>query len=463
MGGTSGITTRCGTNVILFPGTWAQFILADFAAWRCILYKPALTMTSDCELLRQYIEQRDEGAFTEVVRHHADLVYSAAWRVTGNAQLAQDVTQAVFSKPAQQAKALTGPQPLVGWLHTTTRHMAINAMRGEARRRVREQEALAMQNESSTPAVSWEQLRPILDEAAGQLRDGERQVVLLRFFEGLSHQEVGTALGLTENAAQKRVDRALEKLRVIFVKRGITVSSALLASAMRANSVQAAPVGLVRNVATTALAGAGSAAADSIFLLSLLYMSTKTKAALLVVVVLAIVTTLAIKLQSAGESPVPTRASPSPAGKTQAPPAASLPNAAPAQVVATRGAPAPARSSSEFAAPPNADLKTAIPALISYLEANDYVDIIPFLMTPEEVQQGLQSGHSMEEIADKFRTELNNRGGADFLVQALNGIRDQPANLDPTGTQAVYEWNDPVAGPRNIRFINKDGLWYGPQ
>jgi len=260
-------------------------------------------MTPDRDLLRQYVSQGHEGAFTEIVRNHVDLVYSAAYRVTGDAQVAQDVTQTVFTKLARRAKALAGHQSLVGWLHTTTRYTAINAIRGEARRRIREQEAHAMQNEPSAPPVPWEQLRPMLDEAVDQLRDGDRQIVLLRFFKGLSHQEIGATLGMTENAANKRVNRALEKLREYFVRRGVTASSVLLAEAIMENSVQAAPVGLVAQVTTASLAGSG-AAVGSDFLWNLIYMSTKTKIILAVFIIIGLVVTLTAERQSSSASPI---------------------------------------------------------------------------------------------------------------------------------------------------------------
>jgi DNA-binding NarL/FixJ family response regulator len=117
-----------------------------------------------------------------------------------------------------------------------------------------------MQNIAALPDAHWEQLRPIIDEAVGQLRERDRQAVLLRFFHGLSHQEVGAVLGLTENSAKKCVDRALEKLRARFARRGVTVSSALLATAMSANSVQAAPAGLAADVAKASTLGASSGA-----------------------------------------------------------------------------------------------------------------------------------------------------------------------------------------------------------
>jgi len=245
-------------------------------------------MSPDNELLRRYAQEGDEAAFAEVVRRHTDLVYSAALRIVRDAALTQDVTQSVFTKLARVAGALSNYPTPIGWLHTTTRHTAINAVRAETRRRAREHEAFTMHNISAMPDAHWEQLRPILDEAVGQLGERDRQAVLLRFFHGLSHQEVGAVLGVAENTAQKRVDRALDKLRARFARQGVTVSSALLAAAMSANSVQAAPAGLAANVAKTSTLGAGSGASLGSALLIAFYMSTKIKTFVAVVIIAVI-------------------------------------------------------------------------------------------------------------------------------------------------------------------------------
>jgi RNA polymerase sigma factor (sigma-70 family) len=249
-------------------------------------------MPTDRELLRQYAGQGTDTAFAELVRRHADLVYSVALRVTRNGSLAEDVTQAVFTTVAQQAGRLGHYETLVGWLHTTTRHRAIDAVRGEERRRTREYEATAMHHDSTAPETHWAEISPLLDEAVGQLREQDREAVLLRFFKNLSHQEVGAALGLGEDAARKRVDRALEKLCEYFARRGVKASSALLATAIAENSVQAAPVGLVARVTGSALAAVAGVTTRGIFF-KILFMSTQAKlVAVAAIVIIAAAITL---------------------------------------------------------------------------------------------------------------------------------------------------------------------------
>jgi len=434
-------------------------------------------MLTDRELLGQYARQGDEAAFAEIVRRHADLVYSVARRMTANGALAQDVTQSVFTKLARQAAALHRYETIVGWLHTTTRYTAIDAIRGEERRRAREQEASIMQNETSAPAVNWEEIGPLLDEAVGRLREQDREAVLLRFFRNLSHQEVGAALGLSEDTARKRVERALEKLHTHFSKRGVTASSAVLAAAIGENSVNAAPIGLVAQATSTALTQAGGAGLGSTFLLSLFYMSTKTKTIIAAVLVLAIVATLTIKLGGSAGPPTETKSAVTTSTSIKpAPVAADLAKAGTVQVtmptmkpvaassVGTTGVDTVTSGTLTLAAPPpNADLKTAIPALIHYLQTDDFVHIIPFLMSPADVQKELASGHSLPELADGFRTELKNHGGPDYLLQGLLAVSDEAPVIDDTGTKAAFLLDPAVQGHKEIRFVKVDGLWYGPQ
>jgi len=216
-------------------------------------------MKPDCELLRLYADEGDEAAFSEVVRRHLNLVYASAVRLlNGNAAMAQDVTQVVFTDLARKAGGLSQHTSVAGWLHTSVRFAAANAVRSEQRRRLREQEASAMSDLTNHNETAWLQMRPLIDEAVGQLHEPERDAVLLRFFEEKSHREVGAALGLTENAARMRVERGLEKLRAHLLRHGVTASVVFLAATLSAHAGSApAPAALVATVAGKALVGAG--------------------------------------------------------------------------------------------------------------------------------------------------------------------------------------------------------------
>ena len=212
---------------------------------------------TDQQLLRDYAERRSEAAFAELVRRHVDLVYSAALRMVRDAHLAEDVTQSVFVALAQNAGQLTDRPVLSGWLHRTAQNLAANAVRSDVRRRAREQEAAAMNELLSTePDAAWEHIAPHLDAALGELSEPDRDALLLRYFERKSAREMAQTLGISEEAAQKRVSRAVERLREFFAKRGVTVGASGLVVVISANAVQAAPVGLAATISTAAaLAG----------------------------------------------------------------------------------------------------------------------------------------------------------------------------------------------------------------
>jgi len=209
---------------------------------------------TDQQRLQDYATRRSETAFAELVHRHIDLVYSAALRMVCDAHLAQDVTQATFVALAQNARQLTDHPVLSGWLHRTAQNLASKTVRTDVRRRAREQEAVIM-NEllSSAPEASWEQIAPHLDAALGELSEPDRDAVMLRYFEKKSAQEMAAVLNVSAEAAQKRVSRAVERLREGFVKRGVTVGASGLAVVISANAVQAAPAGLALTISTAAL------------------------------------------------------------------------------------------------------------------------------------------------------------------------------------------------------------------
>jgi RNA polymerase sigma factor (sigma-70 family) len=236
---------------------------------------------NDHELLQRYATSRCEAAFSELVKRYLDLVYSAALRqVGGDTHLAKDVAQAVFIDLARKAASLPERAVLAGWLYTGTRYAAAKSVRCEQRWRLREQKANTMQTESSEPTdePDWEQLGPVLDTVMHQLNEGDRHAVLLRFFEGRSLVEVGERLGVSEDAARKRVGRALDKLRELLVRRGVTSTTAALVSLLAGNAVAAAPAGMAASISGAALATAASSTGTGLTFLKIMTM-TKLKLA----------------------------------------------------------------------------------------------------------------------------------------------------------------------------------------
>jgi len=232
---------------------------------------------NDLDLLGKFTRDQSQDAFTALVKRHLGLVYSAALRQVRSPQLAEEVAQSVFTDLARSAPRLKPDTVLTAWLYGVTRRTAINVVRGEARRRLREQIALET-NAMNANADDWMQIESLLDEAMHALDASDRTAVLLRFFENKSLREVGETLGTTDDTARKRVNRALERLREFFAKRGVTVGTTGLVVLISANAVQAAPVGLAITISTAALVAGTTASGFGATLIELIA-STKIKTA----------------------------------------------------------------------------------------------------------------------------------------------------------------------------------------
>jgi RNA polymerase sigma factor (sigma-70 family) len=214
---------------------------------------------SDHDLLQRYARTGDQAAFTELVARHLNLVYSAARRQVRPPQLAEEVAQSVFLDLARRARDFPSGQPLAPWLHVVTRRTAVDTLRRESRRQAREQtasEIAAMQ----TPDSTWSHIAPLLDEAVATLPDADRTSLVLRFFEQKSLREIGTALGTNEDAAQKRVSRALDQLRTLLTRRGLTVTAAGLATNLSAHAILTAPATLSATISASVIATLPAAA-----------------------------------------------------------------------------------------------------------------------------------------------------------------------------------------------------------
>ncbi len=238
----------------------------------------------DRELLGEFLAHHSEKAFTGLVERHVNLVYATALRVVGNRAAAQDVAQAVFILLARRAWMVRDGNALAGWLYRAAYRTAVDAVRSEQRRRAREAEAMNRINDTMSSQTALEKISPWLDEALQALSPAEQNAVMLRYFEGKSLGEVGRALAVSEQAAHKRVTRAVEKMRAHFVRRGLAVGAGVVAEVMNAQAAQLAPAGLAAQMAANSLA-AGSAGTGGI-LLKLFYMTTKTKTILAAAILL---------------------------------------------------------------------------------------------------------------------------------------------------------------------------------
>lgn len=216
-------------------------------------------MNDEADQLRRYAATGSEDAFAALVQRHIPLVYQAARRrLGGDAHAAQDVAQAVFVALARNAKSLVSHPDLTGWLFVTTRFLAAKTIRTEKRRRIREETASReeeIMRDRAPEGVEAGALPAVLDDVLMELRQLDRQMILLRFHRGLRMAEIGVQLGLSENAAQKRIDRALERLRDKLAHRGITSTAIALSAAFAQQTAVAVPTGLAAAVTTAGISG----------------------------------------------------------------------------------------------------------------------------------------------------------------------------------------------------------------
>lgn len=212
---------------------------------------------SDPDLLRDWLHRRDEKAFHELVSRYAGLVRATSLRTCGDDSLAAEAAQLTFILLARKAGTLAACASLGGWLHRTAMMQTKNLQR-QSRREQRKRDHLAMETPRQSTADAWREIQPLLDDALQSLPAKDREALILRFYRSLSVREVAATLGIAADAAQKRIDRATERLRGKLARRGLTTGGALSAtlSAGFATDVQAAaslvPVLVSKSVAAGA-------------------------------------------------------------------------------------------------------------------------------------------------------------------------------------------------------------------
>lgn len=264
--------------------------MSDFAVDGCLMGE--MREKSDAQLLREYAERGCEPAFRELVMRHADFIYSAALRQVNSVDLAGDISQSVFTDLARKARPIVEKMPgegsLAGWLHRSTRYAALNHLRDTHRRLANERQAMEQLLTDTESSPDWESIRPTLDEALDSLSDEDREALFLRYFKNHDFRVVGLALGVSDDTAQKRVSRALERLREFFAKRGVAVGASGLAIVISANAVQAAPIGLVQTISTAVFAGTTIATAATTTAAKAIIMTTLQKTLIAAALVAAV-------------------------------------------------------------------------------------------------------------------------------------------------------------------------------
>jgi RNA polymerase sigma factor (sigma-70 family) len=220
----------------------------------------------DAHLLEQYVQTGSHEAFEGLVKRHVNFVHAAAMRHVHDPDVAEDVTQAVFMVLARKAATLRHEAVLSSWLMSTTRYAALSTMKIARRRRHHEKQVAEMTAGNQTTEnleLQWQQLQEMLDAAMGKLREADRKAILLRFYERKSFAEIGRILGTAEDAARKRVSRAVDQLRTIFGKDGEVIPAVALGTLLFTKLAQVAPAELAGKITAAALAPAGAATGAS--------------------------------------------------------------------------------------------------------------------------------------------------------------------------------------------------------
>ena len=238
----------------------------------------------DHELLRDYVNQHAQEAFRQLVERHLGMVYAAARRMVRDAHLAEEVAQNVFVLLSQKAASLKPPLVLAGWLYNSSRHLAMHAVRTEQRRRQREEKAAAMQISDSSPDLS--QVLDQVEGAMARLEAEDRDTLVLRYFEDRSLRDVGAELGVSEDAARMRVNRAVEKIRSLLEADGIRITSVLLVSALAASTAAVVPSALAATITAAVTSAAAATTATYAIISTMNWINAKSITAVLAAAVL---------------------------------------------------------------------------------------------------------------------------------------------------------------------------------
>ena len=252
---------------------------------------PSSHQADASKLLSDFLsEGRSEAAFRRLTEQLGKLVFSSALRRTGEPSLAEEVTQNVFTSLAKNAAALNDHPALLAWIFKTTQFESSKALRAERRRR-RKVDALAAATESERHQQAmnpnpddepWRDAVPHLDASLDRLGEKDRQVVLQRFYQGMTFAEIASQNGISEGASKMRVKRTLEKLSQLLASRGIGISGAVIATSLSTELAKAAPINSAAQLAAGALSttAASTAAAQTLGIMSTVKTVSATAAAL---------------------------------------------------------------------------------------------------------------------------------------------------------------------------------------
>jgi RNA polymerase sigma factor (sigma-70 family) len=195
---------------------------------------------ADRELLDRFVGAKDEAAFTALVQRHGSLVLGVCYRALKNEQDAEDACQATFLVLARDAAFIRQATSLCSWLHGVASRVAANLKRERLRRCRRERHGHRPAPADPAVEVSWREAQVALDEELHRLPERYRTPLVLCYLDGRTRDEAARQLGVSVGCLQGRLDRGRQRLRDQLSRRGISLSAALLATALGDGVSQAA-------------------------------------------------------------------------------------------------------------------------------------------------------------------------------------------------------------------------------
>lgn len=211
--------------------------------------------------LAEFASSGNESAFRLVVEEFGGLVFSSALRRTDDHELAEEVAQNVFTVMARKAREVARYQSIAGWVFTATRLEAAKALRGRRRHR-RKLKALATDSEridmNNEEQEGWREALPCLEQGLDHLASRDREVLLARYFEGMTFKEIAARFGQSEAACKMRLRRTLDKLHHWMTRQGVSLSVGTITTGLSLAWPKPAVAGFIARISAQAVAKASN-------------------------------------------------------------------------------------------------------------------------------------------------------------------------------------------------------------
>jgi RNA polymerase sigma-70 factor (ECF subfamily) len=211
---------------------------------------------NDQQHLQDYVLTGSHGAFRLLVDRYLGLVYSAALRMVHDAPRAEGIAHRVFAALAKNADAIGPGEPVARWLYDATRREAVRDTLTARQRSDGGRTQIA-----DAPATEAQRVTDNLEAMMDRLPAKDRDAIVLRFLAQRGGPELAGFLQVTEEAAQARVNHAVEMLQTEFNKAGTPITSAVLTEMLTSECAAHVPIGLAIAVGAEALEAAATAPA----------------------------------------------------------------------------------------------------------------------------------------------------------------------------------------------------------